>query len=263
MSLFDDQNKTEMTKLVTAATCFWLDERGVKPVETEVPIARGWVADIAGVLSPTDTELQDLKLIRRRPMWKKPQEERDAWQKEVSAIRRLMAVVVEVKTSRGDFCGDKKWGMEPLADLNWVATSKGLIKESEWPVGWGVLEYSESRDCMITKQAPVVRHATPDQQLSLVYEVAVRRDNQTRYEHLRRLQKQHRSYDNERTSVTRVKTALRAALSIAKGEHESVEGALEYHGIKIGSAGELEILGLTKLWNYGNRPVPKDGLDGK
>ena len=40
MSLFEYQNKTELTKQITAATCFWLDERGCKPVENEVKIGR-------------------------------------------------------------------------------------------------------------------------------------------------------------------------------------------------------------------------------
>ena len=135
MSLFEDQNKTELTKQITAATCFWLDERGCKPVENEVTVDRGWIADIASVVCPSNTELQDLKLIRRAPKWSKP-EQREAWEAEVAAIACMMTVVVEVKTSRGDFLGDKKWTSAPIADLSWIAAPAGLIGESERPQGW-------------------------------------------------------------------------------------------------------------------------------
>lgn len=253
MSLFDDRNKTDMTKAVTAATCFWLDERGCKPVETEVPIAMGWVADIAGVCSPTETELQDLKLIRRKPAWKKPAEDRDAWHKEANALDRVMTAIVEVKTSRGDFLGDKKWKVAPIADLCWIASPAGLIGASEIPPAWGLLEYSEKRNCMISRRSPSPSPITAEQQLNIVLSVAVRRDNQTRYEHLRRLQREERDRRNEGVSLARVKVAMRAALTIARGEQESVEGALAYHGIKLASLGELEMLRLAELWNCAPR----------
>jgi len=253
MSLFDDQNKTELTKQITAATGFWLDERGAKPVETEVTIAWGWIADIAGVVCPTQTELQDLKLIRRKPSWKKSEEEKQAWEVEASVLNRLMTVVVEVKTSRSDFRGDKKWEWEPPADLCWLAVPAGLIAETERPKGWGILEYSEKRDCMISKVVPPVRTTTAEQQRDLVYAVACRRDNHTRYEHINRLRKEYREEDKHRQSLTRVKDAMRAALSIARGEHGSVEGALEYHRVKLRSLYELEITGLTALWGVAKK----------
>lgn len=255
MSLFDDQNKTEITKQITAATCFWLDERGVKPVETEVTVAFGWIADVAGVLCPTETELQTLKLIRRKPTWKKPQDEKDAWQVEADVLNRMMTVIVEVKTSRGDFRGDKKWEWGSPADLCWVATPAGLISEAERPKGWGLLEYSETRDCMISRRVPEIRTTTAEQQRNLVHAVACRRDNHTRYEHINRLRKEYRDEDKRRESLTRVKDAMRAALSIARGEHGSVEGALEYHRIKLKSLYELEMLGLTALWGVAKKEI--------
>jgi len=248
MSLFEDQNKTELTKQITAATCFWLDERGCKPVENEVTVDRGWIADIASVVCPSNTELQDLKLIRRAPKWSKP-EQREAWEAEVAAIACMMTVVVEVKTSRGDFLHDKKWTSAPIADLSWIAAPAGLIGESERPQGWGVLEYSQTRDCMIQRCPAQVRMTTAEQQRNLIHAVACRRDNQTRYEHINRIRRQYADENKQRESLTRVKDAMRAALSIAHGEHGSVEGALEAHRIKLRSVGELEMLGLTRLWN--------------
>ncbi len=253
MGVFDDQNKTEITKQITAATCFWLDERGCKPTETEVTIAQGWIADVAGVICPTQTELQDLKLIRRKQSWKKPEEERAAWQVEASILNRMMTVVVEVKTSRSDFRGDHKWEWEPPADLCWLAVPAGLIAETERPKGWGILEYSDKRDCMISRVVPPIRTTTPEQQRDLVYAVACRRDNHTRYEHINRLRKEYRDEDKYRQSLTRVKDAMRAAISVARGEHGSVEGALEYHRIKLRGTYELEALGLTTLWGMAKK----------
>jgi hypothetical protein len=247
MSLFDDQNKTEITKQITAATCFWLDERGFKPVETEVSVDVGWIADIASVVCPTQTELQDLKLIRRAPRWSK-REEREAWDSEVSAMACMMTAIVEVKASRGDFGGDRKWKLAPPADLCWIAAPSGLIAPSERPEGWGILEYSEGRDCMVTRSIPTIRTTTHEQQRNLIHAVAMRRDNHTRYEHINRLRKAHAEDDKQRISLVRIKDAMRAALSIARGEHGSIEAALEYHRVKLHSIGELEMLKLTELW---------------
>ena len=247
MSLFQDQNKTEITKLITAAACFWLDQRGCKPVETEVAVGRAWIADIASVVCPSNTELQDLKLIRRAPKWnKRPQ--REAWEVEVAEMAHMMTVIVEVKTSRADFLGDKKWTIPPMADLSWIAIPRGLIEESEKPSGWGILEYDEARDCMVTRSAPLIRMTTAEQQRNLIHAVACRRDNQTRYEHINRIRKRYAEENKQRESLTRVKDAMRAALSIAHGEYGSVEGALQAHRIKLRNFGEIERLKLTRLW---------------
>ena len=248
MSLFDDQNKTELTKNITAATCFWLDKHGCKPVETEVYVTRGWVADIASAIFPSNTELQELKLIRRAPRWSKLTE-RETWEVEAAAITRMMTVIVEVKTSRSDFLGDKKWTSPSMADLSWIAVPSGLIGESERPQGWGILEYNEGRDCMVMSCVPQIRITTAEQQRNLIYSIACRRDNHTRYEHINQIRKEYREQDKQRESLIRVKDAIRAALSIAHGVYGSVEGALEAHRIKLCSIGELEMLKLTRLWN--------------
>jgi hypothetical protein len=66
-----DRNKTELTQNVTRIASLWLNRKGFKPVETEVCVEwrhkKAWIADVAGVIAPTQTELIDLKLIRRPP----------------------------------------------------------------------------------------------------------------------------------------------------------------------------------------------------
>lgn len=104
-----DRNKSELTHKLTAAAAFWLDEAGFKPVETEVPVCPGWVADLSGVIRPTKTEATRLKLIPPRGPYSRPNAWRE-WCDAFAAIPSLLTAVVEVKTSRSDFIGDHKWG---------------------------------------------------------------------------------------------------------------------------------------------------------
>jgi hypothetical protein len=243
LSLFDDCNKTEITKDVTAAACLWMNEKGFKPVETEVAVCFGWVADVAGVLSPTQTELIDLRLLRRRPNWRTP--EYEEWKNELAAKHILMTGLVEVKTSMSDFRSDKKWELPSPTNLSYLAIPHDLqIPAEKLPAGWGLLIYkNESIRCT---RPPDIRTVTTEQHLSVILEIAVRRDHQTRYEHLRRCQREAREYRNQGQSLTRVRDALRAALSVARGEHGSIAGALQYHGIR--NSENIYVRDLECLW---------------
>jgi hypothetical protein len=215
--LMEDRNKTELTRAVTAAAVRYLDERGFKPIETEVPICDSWVADVAGVISPTMTELVELKLLRRKPGYRN--HGYDEWWKEAKKTQRLMTMLVEVKTSRADFRGDRKWTMPLPTNLAYVAIPKDLaIGMDEMPANWGVLEYSEKADCMRCLRPPAVAEVTIEQQLSVVVDIAVRRDHDTRYERIRKFRKEIISSQNESISRTRVMTAMRAMLSIIRGK---------------------------------------------
>ena len=229
MSLFEDHNKTEITKDLTAAVCSWLDERGGKPVETEVAVETGWVADVATVLNPTQTELQDLKLVRRKPGWAK-RDQQEAWEIEARPFNRLMSVLVEVKTSRSDFLRDAKWGRARPTDLCWLAVPVDLISRLEWPYRWGILEYSTTSTRLFHRRRPVLSPTSTDQRLSVVYQIACRRDSHSRYEHLRRIQRKQRQDENEGKSLTRVHDALRFAKSVVEGRHDSYELAVMCHG---------------------------------
>lgn len=144
--MIDDRNKSDLTKQVTAAALMYLDERGCKPIETEVGVASGWVADIAAVLDPTITELVALKLLKRQPRYGCPGYKE--WDTQVRQVHRFMTALVEVKVSRSDFSGDQKWTLPLPTNLAYLAFPKGLITESEYPAGWGLLEYSIETDCV-------------------------------------------------------------------------------------------------------------------
>lgn len=229
-----DRNKTELTCKVTAAAYNWLDERGFKPVETEVSIADGWVADLAGVVSPTLTELQDLKLIKRRPKWNQlGYKEWWAQAKEFQRQTGVITAIVEVKTSLSDFRSDSKWGKPAPAQLAYLAIPQDLpVNMNEWPVGWGLLLYSPVSGCVRIAASPTLHEIALEQKFRIVHEIAVRRDHHTRYERHRALRKELAATRNEDISLTRMSKALRGMRSVVRGEHGSAEKALEYHGIK-------------------------------
>lgn len=230
--MIDDRNKTALTKSVTAAALSYLDERGCKPIETEVPICTGWVADLAGVLSPTQTELVLLKLIKRRPQYNQPGYRE--WYEMAQATQKLMTVIVEVKTSRSDFAGDRKWTMDCPSNLAYLAIPNDLVVgPEEFPNGWGVLSYSAASSSVRCIRIPKCHEITVDQQLGVVLQVAIRRDNNTRYARLRELQREIRQDRNADVSRTRLLTAMRAMKSIVEGKHSTVEESLEYHGVKL------------------------------
>jgi hypothetical protein len=239
-----DRNKSELTHEVTSAVAAWMDERGFKPVETEVYVERGWVADLAGVIVPTQTELIDLKLLRPRPTWKRPTDEHAAWKAEYDAIDRTMTALVEVKTSRSDFVGDRKWKLPIPTDLAFLAVPSGMVKEEEWPTGWGILSYSNGSVRRLRTPTPTV--TTISQQFSVVLEIAVRRDHHTRYARLREQQRERRISDAEAKSIRRASDIARAFLQIARAEHNSVEEVLGRNNIK--NLGGFVMEQLENLW---------------
>lgn len=227
-----DRNKTGLTHDVTAVAASWLDLHGFKPIETEVPLCLGWCSDLAAVITPTQTELIDLKLLRRKPRWtwnRKRYEVDDSdaasWQAEYKALDRVMTCCVEVKTSRGDFRRDKKWTFALPTDMAYLAAPKGLTQPEEWPKGWGILEFES--DVIHQLRPPTPGVTTTEQQLGIVLSIALRRDHNTRYERIRELQKSERIEDGEQRAITRTGDIARLVLSVAHAEYESVERTLE------------------------------------
>ena len=240
----DDLNKSPLTCELTCAVALWMDEHGFKPVETEVGMPwmkendKGWIADLAGIIVPTQTELIKLKIIKRNPPYslrsplKDKWEENPAytvWSEERNRFLRLMTCLVEVKTTRSDFLGDRKWKSELPVDMAFVAIPKGLIEEAAWPEGWGVLEY-EKKSVRI-RRSPVPGVTTVENQLSVTLAIAIRRDHHTRYARSREWLQQDRKRRREEQSVTNMQRLARVILSIAKAEHESVEATLMFKGI--------------------------------
>lgn len=242
-----DRNKSRLTHDVTRAVASWMDGRGMKPVETEVYIQGGWCADLAASFAPTQTELIEMRLIARKPPWKAPKEKQDAWEASCYALLRLMVVVVEVKTSRADYSKDKKWKITNPVDLCYVAIPSGMVREEEYPEGWGVLAYlSDGSIRCVRNPTPAV--STIERRMNVIYQIAIRRDHHTRHKRMREYNQKQRMDDCESKSIERIGSIARVLISIARGENESVEGCLKRLRYDIPKMPAYVMETLQELW---------------
>lgn len=230
----NDRNKTELTLNITRLAALWLDGKGFKPVETEVGVERGWVADVAGVAFPTKTELIELRLVKRAPRWcydGRDNGKYDAWKAARDAIPSRLTATIEVKTSVGDYRGDRKWTAEWPTSLCYVAMPEGMIPPEQWPKDWGVILFSQE-GTTVRKVFPPARVATVsiEQHLYVVLNLAVARDHHTRYARLRELRKAARADAGERTTCARISTVISLVKAIHGGK--PVEEALAYYGFR-------------------------------
>lgn len=220
-----ERGKTELTQNITRLAALWLDGKGFKPVETEVYVCSGWIADVAAVCTPTQTEMINLKLIRRPPRFRYGdrnsslhQQRYEAWRNEFNTIPRLLTALIEVKTSRADFRKDMKWGIvHRPTNLCYLAAPDGLVRDNEWPEGWGRLIFNRAGTTLLRQSPGIITPISDNCQLRTVLSVAVRRDHATRYAHLRQLSQRVRIEDGERKSIDRIRTAISFVLHVAEG----------------------------------------------
>lgn len=233
-----DRNKTPLTHLVTQRAVFWLDRVGFKPVETEVGVAEHWVADVAGVCTPTTTELIELRLLKSSPKFPREKSGRDwqlpptpehearvaawqvkqaAWEAARDALPKLLTASVEVKTSVNDFKRDDKWERPWPTNLCYLAMPTGLIPQDRWPKGWGIILTSADGQRLLRVFPGELRESPTERQRDVVLALAVRRDHATRYQRMRDVQKKLRIDQNEGKSLTRMTDAIRFVMAVAGG----------------------------------------------
>lgn len=241
LQLSADRNKTELTQNITRQSALWLDGKGFKPVETEVQVARSWIADIAGVCCPTQTEMIELKLVARPPRYSYSQMTNPAakqsyeskykeWREKFEKIPQRLTALVEVKTSVSDFKGDRKWTSEWPTHLCYVAMPEGMIPADKWPQGWGVILFSQSGDTIRKVFPSEVRNVAIEQQLEVVLAVAVARDHVTRHARIRQLQKEVRVEAGCRKTLSRIQSAIQFVLKVQEGT--PIEDARQCCGIR-------------------------------
>ncbi|MCK5357339.1 MAG: hypothetical protein KAJ48_02995 [Elusimicrobiales bacterium] len=208
-----DRNKTNLTLKVTQESAGWLAGIGAKAIETEVPVCQKWTADVAAFWSPTMTEVKRSKLTPfkdtraqyapfKKPTWhnekfkNRPKGEyyricKEWWnkclewsktqgidfQKALANLPYYITIIVEVKTSRADFLGDKKWKHKPQADLQILSYAKGIIKDEEIPDGWWGLEHDNG--IRIKKRYWPLHDITDTMRMYLIASIAERRHNRT------------------------------------------------------------------------------------
>ena len=228
-----DRNKTELTHAATRRAAEWLDTHGFKPIELEVAVAKGWVADLAGVIDPTQTELIELKLIKQPPrspdhlhanpdLWTTYQTKYGAWRETFERFRSPLTAVVEVKTQRSDFLSDHKfdrtrWQHRP-ADLCLLAVTPGVIRITECPVGWGLIDLSADGNTVKGYRIAPYQPVTIAETLGVVYEIALNRDHSTRHRRLRELQKSLRIHEAERRINSRMSACIAFVADCLEGK---------------------------------------------
>jgi hypothetical protein len=242
-----DANKLPLTKKINEGASLYLKERGFKPIETEVFIQKGWVADIAGVCVPTRTEAIKMKLLKSKPqskydkiilengrcqykLNKERSEKRDLWEAQYQKIESPLTAIIEVKISRGDWKKDKKWSLNPPANINYLAIPNGLLKKEEFPKGWWVLECNDDGKVRKCSQIGNVFNISEENKMWLIYNIAHRRANRTDYQYWRELNKQIRDNQNKRENLRRMSKVIKAILDIVEGK--TIEESFLWNGIK-------------------------------
>jgi hypothetical protein len=181
-----DKNKTDLTHRVTAIAAAYLASRGFKPIETEVSVHDGWIADLASFAYPTMTEKKNLKLIGGRKVVEPEYNE----EKFLFRYGRIFTAIVEVKTSKGDYIKDKKFDSRIFpASLCYLAYPKGLIEKP--PVGWFGLETDSEGNSLLRMtfdddkdwlwRSGLIHAQHPGDMIDFMATVAIRCHHRTRY----------------------------------------------------------------------------------
>lgn len=188
-----DRNKTNLTHRITALSMIYLKHRGFSPIETEVSVENGWIADIASFCTPNMTETSRLRL---RSISRFGLKELDSGEIRF-CYGPLLTAIVEVKISRNDFLKDKerKFSGTFPAHLCYLAYPKDMLDENEIPRGWMVLEMTKN-GAQIRKRHwtwPQVHPQHPGIVAEFIAAVAIRCDRRTRYATNRAIMKMYRA----------------------------------------------------------------------
>jgi len=235
-----DQNKTALTQRITATAASYLDAIGCKPVESEVPVAASWIADLASYCYPTQTEFRYAKWHKR---FGQPSKEiYDVFRHWRQRIGGLVTVLVEVKITKADLMGDMERKIKAAslpATYCYLAAPHALWNDVGYiSGGWGELHMSEDGRTLI-KAAPGTEHAQhPGDMADFIAQVGIRRDHRTRHRALRDMMCSHNAMETDRKRTRTLKSVVRGVLGYLFDEGmfadaESLEQALRWDGVRI------------------------------
>lgn len=264
-----------LTRRITAGAKCWMLASGFKPVVDEVAVASEWVADLAGYIYPTNTELKrHLKLLRLVSDGIKVSGRQAEWEKDQAEIARFLAkysmpltALVEVKVSAGDFRKDmdRKYtrlgGDRSPAHLSYLAFPRGIVPEDELPWYWGRLEFSCDGTKLLKAHTPLsISPQHPGDTIRFIAAIGDRYYNKWAHREFRELVKNWRA--EERVEKKRWKTTefLRTILDTFVGDHRryiqttSLAERLQSSGMKF-TANQIELCEeleqLAKVYNEG------------
>ncbi len=257
-----DDNKTALTHRVTATAAAYLDSIGCKPIESEVGVARRWVADLATFVYPTFTEWKKAKLNKRfaddayiKTGWHDSAKASKDYSTYFTKFGYLLTVLVEVKTTIADFRKDikRKFECDPLpAHLCYVAGPVILKDEIKTiPNGWGYIITTKDGRRVHRVRAPRVNPQNPGDISDYIAAIAIRRDHRSRYGAMRAVMKSWRAKEAHDIKELKINGAIRAFIHYFNGtgiwhKFNSINAALRAEGIKIPKGLEQELADVEK-----------------
>jgi len=230
-----DKNKTPKTHRATAIVSAYLDARGFKPIETEVRVYNGWIADLASFVYPTMTETKKLKLTGYKNILGEAKIEFNDF---IYRYSTPLTAIVEVKVTRQDFKIDmerKFSGQIFPAHLCYLAYPRGIIEEP--PVGWVGLELDKECQRLLRVTRSVLKRnkynytfvhpQNPGDTIDLIANVAIRREHRTRYQAMRDWLKSYRAKEKQDQKVSDVSELLYWIEKILDGKTRKTETILQ------------------------------------
>lgn len=230
-----DMNKTETTLRITEAASRWLMRIGAKPIETEVPISKGWTSDIAAAWRPTPTEAINEKLIPKKPRYNcgnvKEWRGRIAdWTALYEALPNPIIIAHEVKATRSDFRYDKKWKMNPPVHMRVLSFNSGIIHDAnEYPRGWWILKHASTGKLMKVIQRGRLYAVAFKQSLEVMTNIGERIFNRKHNRFWRDLKQSHRDGENQRTNRHRLVSLANAVFDLLHGKYPTPAECLKHH----------------------------------
>lgn len=232
-----DSNKTAATHRATATASYYLALRGYKPIETEVGVFEGWVADLASYVYPTNTELIKMKVLNM---------EKRSGKKILSTDKALdyfenrygggpFTAIVEVKATKADFQKDldfKFAGRVFPAHFCYLAYPSKL--DVDLPKGWIGLLLSDNCDSVVKMKygyCDIMHPQFPGDIVDLIAAVGIRRHHRTAYAEQRTWLKAYRAKENESKKGNDLHSAMRV-IEEAIFENKPIDEILDYRYIK-------------------------------
>jgi len=238
-----DKNKTCQTHRATATASAYLDLRGFKPIETEVPVFDGWIADLASYVYPSNTELNKLKLVGK----KKSKYSYCIDQEQVKSFESRygpgpFTAIVEVKVTKSDCKKDMDFkfaGRIFPAHLCYLAYPKGLIEKP--PHGWIGLVLNERCDRLLKVEMPFCTQIIHAQHLgdvaNVIAQVGIRRHHRTRFAEQRDWVKAFNADETKRKRSYTIHSALQILEKYIFGEsEEELDRMIRYHNVRHATA---------------------------
>ena len=243
MKKSDDISTPLLTKRITAGAKLWMLGAGFKPVEDEVYVTDGWIADLAGIITPTPSEFKrNLKLHKLIGI----NDCSDPFSSFQQKYNMQMTALVEVKATKADYMkdADRKFGIRDGRDyshwqrmpahLCYIAYPDGMVNENELPGGWGKLKFSRNGNKLLKSYSPATIYPqNPVDIIDVVSNIGVRCYNKWTYRELRDTIKRYNSEEKQRNNIYKTNSFLDAVLTILESNKRSLSEELKYRGIKL------------------------------